>query len=152
MLDEAHTGAGAPCRMGYIVPHGVRRSHVRTLVASCVLTLMLLEWSRWSIGAGVIVQKLDFAVPQRPVGTYSWQDGIWSNCSVPCGTGARMRIVSCVDQHGVAQPSSKCNSTAPATHEFCNFQVHLTRRHITCHTAPNLRCAIFATCRPVRPR
>jgi hypothetical protein len=116
MLEAADGDDGVGCR--------TRGSHFRTLLASCAMTLLLLQWSRRlqgaAAGARFPLQELQLELPPLPASSFSWKEGQWGECSLTCGTGAKMRVVRCADQLDVSQPSSKCHGPEPTTQEFCN--------------------------------
>ena len=53
-------------------------------------------------------------------GACTWQQGDWSECSLPCGGGTQSRSVKCTDPFGALAPSSRCTGTQPVTAESCN--------------------------------
>lgn len=56
---------------------------------------------------------------------YQWVEGLWSECSVPCGGGTKSRSVVCKNESGNVVADTNCISTGipkPATSIICNTQ------------------------------
>eukprot|EP00457_Paulinella_chromatophora_P000175 gb/GEZN01000175.1/.p1 GENE.gb/GEZN01000175.1/~~gb/GEZN01000175.1/.p1 ORF type:complete len:1996 (-),score=145.76 gb/GEZN01000175.1/:103-6012(-) len=47
---------------------------------------------------------------------------VWSDCSLPCGTGSQTTVVTCQDENGVVQPDNACTASKPSTVRPCNTQ------------------------------
>jgi hypothetical protein len=81
-----------------------------------------------------------FKVTQAPTEANKWDEGSWTDCSVTCGKGAKMRIVTCRNKAGVSLPSSACQGSAPKDHEFCNKS--------PCPTPPPVQDTAAPTAKP----
>lgn len=55
-------------------------------------------------------------------GSFAWQTGAWSSCSVSCGGGTQTRSVWCEQTGGTKVDDALCPSPAPAKSRQCNTQ------------------------------
>ena len=62
--------------------------------------------------------NLSIGTATSPVGF--WSAGPWSNCSVRCNGGTRIRNVVCKDSMGMIIQDSICTGTKPSSTESCN--------------------------------
>lgn len=56
---------------------------------------------------------------------YQWVEGLWSECSAPCGGGIQTRVVNCTNENGQIVADVNCTSLGlvkPATSRACNTQ------------------------------
>ena len=60
----------------------------------------------------------------KPLFSFSWEQGSWSECSAECGGGTQQRTVRCKRNDGTYWPDSVCSSvgTKPETTQSCNTQ------------------------------
>ncbi|WP_411026982.1 thrombospondin type-1 domain-containing protein, partial [Salmonella sp. s55044] len=53
------------------------------------------------------------------VGTCDWVTGVFSSCSVTCGTGTQTRTVECMNNNEIVLDAN-CPSPKPDTSQVCN--------------------------------
>ena len=58
----------------------------------------------------------------KPLWSYSWYTGNWSNCSAECGGGTQTRTVYCKRNDNVQVDDNFCSGTKPISSQSCNTQ------------------------------